>query len=81
MDTLQLFDKLADWPPMIEQNTTEIYTLGEMIWLKNKPAQSAYLDRTVNCIEVAYDKSVANASEMGLSKRTEWRRFLAWIID
>ena len=56
---------------MIEQNTTEIYTLGEMIWLKNKPAQSAYLDRTVNCIEVAYDKSVANANEMGLSKRTE----------
>lgn len=33
----------------------------------NKPAQSAYLVRTVNCIEVAYEKSIANASEMGLS--------------
>ena len=32
---------------------------------ENKPAQSAYRVRTVNCIEVAYDKSIANAKQWG----------------
>ena len=37
MDTLQLFDKLADWPLMIEQNTTEVYHTWRNDFVETNP--------------------------------------------
>ena len=57
----------AGWLSTNDQNTTQASLPHLAKWFGwNKPAQSAYLVRTVNCIEVAYDKSITNASESGV---------------